>query len=88
MNLVLEYVSCMDELSRIHDLSMQKVEFLENLNFYKSDDLVFDDKMSAKIRRAIVKIRKDNENLPRLILDLKSSLDVVFDSRPFRMHIS
>ena len=79
MNLVLEYASCMDELSRIHDLSMQKVEFLENLNSYKSDDPILDDEMNGKIRRAIAKIRKDNENLPRLIVDLKSSLDVVIN---------
>ena len=72
----------MDELSQIYDLSMQKVEFLKKLNFYNYDP-AFDSKMDEKIGRAIAKIRKDNENLPRLILDLKSSLDVVIDSHPF-----
>ena len=71
MNLVREYVSCMDELSQIIDLSMQKVEFLEKLN------RKFRGAMTKKIEAAIIKIKKDNENLPRLILDLKSSLDVV-----------
>ena len=87
MNLVLEYISCMDEISQIHDLSMQKIEFLATLNFYMSDDSTFNSKMNDKIHRAISKIREDNENLPRLIIDLKSSLDVVINSRPFLIHI-
>lgn len=39
--------------------------------------------MHEKLVAAITKIRKDNENLPRLILDLKSSLDVVISTHPF-----
>ena len=82
MNLVREYVSCMDELSQIHDPSMQKVEFLEKHRKFYRAFFPYSDIMVEKIDAAMIKIRKDNENLPRLMLDLKSSLDVVISSHP------
>ena len=84
MTLVREYVSCMDELSQIHDLSMQKVEFLEKcLNSWFEGTYTTSSNITVKINVAMIKIRKDNENLPRLILDLKISLDVVISPHPF-----
>ena len=84
MNLVREYVTCMDELSQIHDFSIQKVEFLQKLmDVYVKPNHGISHSMTDKIHEAMIKIRKDNENLPRLILDLKSSLDVVNNTHPF-----
>ena len=67
MNLVREYVSCMDELSQIHDLSMQKVDLLEKLvDPYSKGAPRTPGDINDKINAAMIKIRKDNENLPRL----------------------
>ncbi len=90
MNLVREYVSCMDEISQIYDISVQKIEFLgklrehcevlerQNFNDASYSRLNQDDHLlTARIDGAVKQIKKDNENLPRLLNDLKASLDVV-----------
>ncbi len=90
MNLVREYVSCMDEISQIYDISVQKIELLgklrehcEILERQNFDDTSYsrlnqdDHLLSARIDGAVKQIKKDNENLPRLLNDLKASLDVV-----------
>ncbi len=78
VNLVRDYVTCMDEISQIHEMSMQKIEFLEKLlNHYYSFDWIYYNSVAHLIEGAITQIKKDNENLPRLISDLKSSMDVV-----------
>lgn len=91
MNLVREYVSCMDEISQIHEMSMQKVECLGKLReYYEAIDARSDDEriirvrdyMTERIDGAARQIQKDNENLPRLMNDLKTSLDVVIISSP------
>lgn len=94
MNLVREYVSCMDEISQIYDISRQKIEFLVKLREHYT---VVEESYSGgatqslhgknvllteRIGGAIEKIEKDNENLPRLLNDLKASLDVVTISNP------
>ena len=77
MNLVREYVSCMDEISQIHDISVQKIEFLGKLQEHYTFDRRLNQDLSARIDGAVRQIQKDNENLPRLLNDLKTSLDVV-----------
>ena len=90
VNLVREYVTCMDEISQIHDISMQKVEFLGKLRDHygicerdNDDSATYtrlykdSDPLIQRIEGAMIQIKKDNENLPRLISDLKSSMDVV-----------
>lgn len=88
MNLVREYVSCMDEISQINEISMQKIEFLGKLREHcKSLKLArlhhilgsINEKslLVQRVDEAVKQIEKDNENLPRLINDLKTSLDVV-----------
>ena len=80
----------MDEISQIYDISRQKLEFLGKLReHYKPvqekpwsypDQRQHDKKkvlLIDWITEAIEKIEKDNENLPRLLNDLKASLDVV-----------
>lgn len=88
MDLVREYVSCMDEMSQIHDFSKQKIEFLGRLREHEMDiqesfpnDAIL--VLSERIDEAVIQIRKDNENLPRLVNDLKASLDVVNISSPY-----
>ena len=94
MNLVREYVSCMDEISQIYEISRQKIEFLRKLRdhykiiqeFYWGDATQSlhgkDVLLTERIEGAIEKIEKDNENLPRLLSDLKASLDVVISQIP------
>lgn len=84
MNLVREYVSCMDEMSQIHDISMQKIKFLGELREQYMGSVI----MTEEIDGAIKQIRKDNESLPRLVNDLKSSLDVVTVSGPYIQSLS
>ncbi len=90
VNLVRDYVTCMDEISQIHDISMQKIEFLRKLRDHygicerdNDDSATYtrlykdSDPLIQRIEGAMIQIEKDNENLPRLISDLKSSMDVV-----------
>ena len=100
MNLVREYVSCMDEISQIYDISRQKVEFLRKLRehyevvqeSYWGDGIhSLQDKdvlLTEQIDGAMRRIEKDNENLPRLVNDLKASLDVVIVSTPCIKYVS
>ncbi|KAF6228798.1 hypothetical protein HO173_011646 [Letharia columbiana] len=92
VNLVREYVSCMDEISQINEISMQKIEFLGKLREHcKSLKLArlhhilgsINEKslLVQRVDEAVKQIEKDNENLPRLINDLKTSLDVLFQLR-------
>ena len=99
MNLVREYVSCMDEISQIYDISRQKIEFLRKLrDHYREVVPVSGDAtqnlhgknilLTERIEGAIEKIEKDNKNLPRLLNDLKASLDVVIISNPSIQSVS
>ena len=75
----------MDEISQIHEISMQKAESLRKLREYYKANARFGnvmDDLTERIDRAARQIEKDNENLPRLINDLKTSLDVVIFSSP------
>ena len=69
----------MDEISQIHDISVQKIEFLGKVRRHYEilERQNFDDALIARIDGAMNQIKKDNENLPRLFSDLKASLDVV-----------
>lgn len=72
----------MDEMSQIYEISIQKIDFLEKLREnYKVPEL------NERIDWAVRKIKEDNENLPRLINDLKASLDVVSISSPDKQPI-
>lgn len=80
----------MDEMSQIHEISIQKIEFLGKLREHCEvlekayhDEATYtqlgkDDLLTERIDWAIKQIKKDNENLPRLTRDLKTSLDVLF----------
>lgn len=89
MNLVREYVSCMDEMSQIHDISMQKIKFLGKLQeHYMGIERFVRGNLIEEIDDAIKQIMKDNESLPQLVNDLKSSLDVVTVSGPYIQSLS
>lgn len=89
MNLVREYVSCMDEMSQIYDISRQKIEFLRKLHdFYKDFGELYWRTLNEQINWAIMKIENDNKNLPLLVNDLKASLDVVIISSPYIQIVS
>ena len=85
MNLVHEYVSCMDEMSHIHEISMQKIEFLEELREHCNAIHI---SATEQIDEAVRQIKKDNKNLPRLCNDLKASLGVVDISTPDAQPVS
>lgn len=83
----------MDEMSQIHEISIQKIEFLGKLREHcevlqeayhdeaNHTQLSKDDLLTERIDGAVRQIKKDNENLPRLTRDLKTSLDVLFQPR-------
>lgn len=80
VKLVREYVSCIDEISQIYDISEQKIKFLNTLREQLKSQIIETPRdliMTHRIDWAIDSIRNDNENLPRLLHDLKSSLNVV-----------
>ena len=90
VNLVSEYVSCMDEICQIHESSLQKIEFLgklrehcETLEKSYYDEATYrqvlerGELLTERIDEAVSHIRKNSENFPSLINDLKSSLNVV-----------
>lgn len=61
---------------------MQKIEFLGKLREHCNvlGRLGQDDLLTTRIDAAIRQIKKDNDNLSRLISDLKGSLDVIMTS--------
>lgn len=84
----------MDEISQIYDISRQKIEFLWKLreHYRPIQDSYWGDAtqslhgknilLTDRIEGAIKKIEQDNEKLPRLLNDLKASLDVVIIPPP------
>lgn len=84
----------MDEMSQIHEISMQKIEFLFKLRETYNVDPKFHGTtneislLQNQIEEAVRKIKKDNENFPRLINDLKASLDVVMIPSPCMKSVS
>ena len=84
----------MDEMSQIHEISVQKIEFLGELREHcKVLDIGLNAAhtrrpldqqhfLTERVDEAVRQIKKDNENLPRLINDLKASLDVVIIASP------
>ena len=84
MKLVREYIACMNEVSQLLEISEQKVQRLENLaksweEF--SQDLVLKENpevvMTDMLRKRIYWTKRKSENLPRILNDLKGSMDVV-----------
>ena len=85
----------MDEISQIHEFSMQKVEFLEKLREHcnvlerassgnaTSSQHREDKLLNERIDEAIEWMKEGNKNLPQLVNDLKNSLDVVIISSPY-----
>ena len=84
-----EFVDCMDEISQLCSISEQKIEYLNKLRgdcetleppapskvhglteSYRSE-------MIDRIDEAIKIIRSNHELMPRILSDLKGSLDVV-----------
>lgn len=90
----------MDEISQIYDISRQKIEFLGKLReHYKVvQESYWGDAahslhgknvpLTEQIEGAMRRIEKDHENLPRLVNDLKASLDVVVVSDPSVQYVS
>ena len=70
MNLVREYVSCMDEMSQIHEISMQKIEFIFKLRETYNVDLKFHGTpneiflLQNQIEEAVRKIKKRQRKFP------------------------
>lgn len=91
VKLVFQYVFCMDEISQIHDLCEQRQEFLKRLasDCREMEMLVREPGRIAAstgpkkewviqdLENAIEILQKPLDQLPRLLKDLKSSLDVV-----------
>ena len=84
-----EYVDCMDEISQLYSIAEQKIEYLNKLRgdcetvepstprevhgFTES----YRGEMIDRIDEAIKLIRSNHELMPRILGDLKGSLDVV-----------
>ena len=101
VNLVREYITCMNEIAHIFEISEQRVRFLEDIrDQWQSfeEQLLANDSMDPQrmgevgrsIDNAIKFICLTHKNLPRLQDDLKSSLDVVGSlilhyQRPYQM---
>ncbi len=85
MNLVREYVACMDEISQIYSIYEQKLDFLDRLR--KNCGLLEDEHnvasagqkkaMIEQIDWAVNQLRSNHEGLPRTLHDLRNSLDDV-----------
>lgn len=89
IDLVREYVACMNEVSQIQEISEQELERLQRLREYwrdshsnaptsTSSDMVIDD----RIAKRLVLIKRNRDNLARIQTDLKGSLDVVSLQHP------
>ena len=90
----------MDEISQIYDISMQMIEFLVTLkghcvngHYSRLDEqgIGLEEDITPLIwgiDEAVTQIKRDNENLPRLINDLKTSLDVVTISSLYPQSVS
>ncbi|KAL8683968.1 MAG: hypothetical protein Q9224_006643, partial [Gallowayella concinna] len=90
IELVRGYATCMNEISYLHEASEQEVKNLKALSEYWSAienqthseprDVVIEGKpersLSETLQQNINLIQSNNEALPRLLTDLKSSLDV------------
>ena len=81
----------MNEISQIHELSEQKISYLKEMHMrwqFVEDQMIANNTMvpekagnMLRIIEATINYIKDNhKNLPRLLGDLKSSLDVVSHS--------
>lgn len=84
MKLVREYIACMNEVSQIQEISEQKVERLEALakswnDFAQTSKLEkhFQASVGDSLEKRIYWTKRKSDNLPRIMNDLKSSLDVV-----------
>lgn len=84
IDLVREYVACMNEISQICEISEEALEQLRSLLKQwqeRSQKLTLNAdaevSMSDRIQEAITSLKRDRENLPRILNDLKTSLDVV-----------
>ena len=84
MKLVREYIACMNEVSQVLEISEQKAKRLENMakNWEEfSRDLVLEENPEVVVRDLLRKriywTKRKSENLPRILNDLKSSMDVV-----------
>ncbi|KAI4130911.1 MAG: hypothetical protein LQ338_001508, partial [Usnochroma carphineum] len=88
IDLVREYVACMNEISQICEISEEALEQLRSLLKQwqeRSQKLTLNAdaevSMSDRIQEAITSLKRDRENLPRILNDLKTSLDVLFQLR-------
>ena len=91
VDLVRQYIACMDEISLIHEAYEHKVVVLQKLLRqweYFEQELALakstvlnpenpEISMSQQIQEAIDSMRRNKEKFPRMLTDLKSSLDVV-----------
>ncbi|KAL8807654.1 MAG: hypothetical protein Q9200_004590 [Gallowayella weberi] len=91
IKLVRDYATCMNEMSCLQEVSEQKVKNLEALSgyYYQNVKNVIPDRTANKsterlgetLTKSIELVRSNNEAFPRLLTDLKSSLDVLFQLR-------
>ncbi|KAL8722755.1 MAG: hypothetical protein Q9225_000816 [Loekoesia sp. 1 TL-2023] len=88
MELVREYIACMNELSQIKEISDQKIERLEALakswnDFAQTSKLEknFQVSIGDSLEKKIYWTKRKSDNLPYIMNDLKSSLDVLFQLR-------
>ena len=84
-----EFVDCMDEISQLYSISDQKIEYLNKLREdceileasapRKVHELAesYRREMIDRIDKAIKIIRSNHKLMPRILGDLKGSLDVV-----------
>lgn len=84
-----EFVDCMDEISQLCSISEQKIEYLNKLRGDcqtlesstpgKVHELTesYRSEMIDRIDEAVKIIRSNHELMPRILGDLKGSLDVV-----------
>ena len=92
MNLVREYVACMDEISQIYSIYEQKLEFLKKLGgtcrvfeseqnqaraVQREEPGITGKTMTEQIDWAVSTLRSNHEGLPRTLKDLRNSLDDV-----------
>ncbi len=91
VELVRGYIACMDEISKIHDIFEQKLDFLKKLALHcrKMDTPLVEsgsigpstgpseETLIQKVDDAIEILQEPSDQLPRLLKDLTSSLNVV-----------
>ncbi|MDI1491287.1 MAG: hypothetical protein OHK93_002496 [Ramalina farinacea] len=91
VKLVRQYAKCMNEISCVYDISEEKVYRLEELRKRRVEfemgltagvTMPNDQpKLSERIEERIEMIKANHKHLPRLLKDLKGSLDVLFQIR-------